>query len=112
VSILHFLRRRSRWLCRPAWYHLGTTPGRWALRGVDACAGEEAFAPRIGWTLRDVAVSWRPGNHATSVTSIVSGVGIVWLLGGSRTVALSMAPKAVTTPIGLAISQEIGGVRH
>jgi putative effector of murein hydrolase len=47
---------------------------------------------------------------AGSVTSIVSGVGIVWLLGGSRTVALSMAPKAVTTPIAIAVSQEIGGV--
>jgi putative effector of murein hydrolase len=47
---------------------------------------------------------------AGSVTSIVSGVGIVWLLGGSRTVALSMAPKAVTTPIAVAVSQEIGGV--
>jgi putative effector of murein hydrolase len=46
---------------------------------------------------------------AGSVTSIVSGVGIVWLLGGSRTVALSMAPKAVTTPIAVAVSQEIGG---
>jgi putative effector of murein hydrolase len=47
---------------------------------------------------------------AGSVTSIVSGVGIVWLLGGSRTVALSMAPKAVTTPIAIAVSQRIGGV--
>jgi len=47
---------------------------------------------------------------AGSVTSIVSGVGIVWLLGGSRTVALSMAPKAVTTPIAVAVSRQIGGV--
>lgn len=47
---------------------------------------------------------------AGSVTSIVSGVGIVWLLGGSRTVALSMAPKAVTTPIAISVAQEIGGV--
>lgn len=47
---------------------------------------------------------------AGSITSIVSGVAIVWLLGGSRAVALSMAPKAVTTPIAVAVSQEIGGV--
>jgi len=46
---------------------------------------------------------------AGSVTSIVSGVAIVWLMGGSRLVALSMAPKAVTTPIAMAVSQEIGG---
>jgi putative effector of murein hydrolase len=45
-----------------------------------------------------------------SITSVVSGVAIVWLLGGSKIVALSMAPKAVTTPIAMAVSQEIGGV--
>jgi len=47
---------------------------------------------------------------AGSITSIVSGVGIVWVLGGSRIVALSMAPKAVTTPIAMAVSQQVGGV--
>ncbi|MBR1005269.1 LrgB family protein [Bradyrhizobium diazoefficiens] len=47
---------------------------------------------------------------AGSVTSIVTGVGIVWLLGGSRTVALSIAPKAVTTPIAMAVSEQIGGI--
>ena len=47
---------------------------------------------------------------AGSATSIMSGVAIVWLLGGSRIVALSMAPKAVTTPIAMAVSQQIGGV--
>ncbi len=47
---------------------------------------------------------------AGSLTSIVSGVAIVSLLGGSRIVALSMAPKSVTTPIAMAVSQQIGGV--
>jgi putative effector of murein hydrolase len=47
---------------------------------------------------------------AGSVTSIVSGVAIVRLFGGSRVVALSMAPKAVTTPIAMAVSEQIGGV--
>lgn len=47
---------------------------------------------------------------AGSLTSVISGVGIVWLLGGSRSVALSMAPKAVTTPIAMAVSNQIGGV--
>jgi putative effector of murein hydrolase len=47
---------------------------------------------------------------AGSLTSIVSGFAIVWLLGGSREVALSMAPKAVTTPIAVAVSEQIGGV--
>jgi putative effector of murein hydrolase len=47
---------------------------------------------------------------AGSVTSIISGIAIVRLLGGSQTVALSMAPKAVTTPIAMAVSQQIGGM--
>lgn len=47
---------------------------------------------------------------AGSLTSIVSGISIVWALGGSHSMALSMAPKAVTTPIAMAVSQQIGGV--
>jgi len=47
---------------------------------------------------------------AGSITSTLSGVCIVWLLGGSRAVAFSMAPKAVTTPIAMTIAQQAGGV--
>ncbi|NHN87618.1 LrgB family protein [Acetobacter conturbans] len=47
---------------------------------------------------------------AGSVTSVVSGILIVMLLGGSHEVALSMAPKAVTTPIAIAITTQIGGI--
>ena len=47
---------------------------------------------------------------AGSVTTTVSGVAVVWMLGGGRSVALSMAPKSVTTPIAMAVAQEVGGV--
>jgi putative effector of murein hydrolase len=47
---------------------------------------------------------------AGSLTSTLTGVCAVWLLGGSRAVALSMAPKAVTTPIAMAVAQQVGGV--
>ena len=47
---------------------------------------------------------------AGSLTSALSGVAVVAWLGGGRVVALSMAPKAVTTPIALSLSAEIGGV--
>jgi putative effector of murein hydrolase len=47
---------------------------------------------------------------AGSLVSTVSGIALVWACGGSRTVALSMAPKSVTTPIAMAVSQQIGGV--
>ncbi|NHO30995.1 LrgB family protein [Acetobacter fallax] len=46
---------------------------------------------------------------AGSVTSVVSGIALVLLFGGSHEVALSMAPKAVTTPIAIAITSQIGG---
>jgi putative effector of murein hydrolase len=47
---------------------------------------------------------------AGSLTSVLSGIGAVWLLGGSRAVAFSMAPKAVTTPIAMAVAQQAGGL--
>jgi putative effector of murein hydrolase len=47
---------------------------------------------------------------AGSLTSALSGVAVVAWLGGGRAIAFSMAPKAVTTPIALSLSQEIGGV--
>jgi putative effector of murein hydrolase len=47
---------------------------------------------------------------AGSLTSALSGVAVVAWLGGGRAVALSMAPKAVTTPIALSLSQEVGGL--
>ncbi|QAY95280.1 hypothetical protein CWB41_05650 [Methylovirgula ligni] len=46
---------------------------------------------------------------AGAVTAILSGIVIVRLLGGSRAIALSMAPKSITTPIAMAVSSEIGG---
>jgi putative effector of murein hydrolase len=47
---------------------------------------------------------------AGSVTSTLSGVAVVWLLGGDRSITFSMAPKGITTPIALALAQEVGGV--
>ncbi len=47
---------------------------------------------------------------AGSLTSALSGVAVVAWLGGGRATAFSMAPKAVTTPVALSLSQEIGGV--
>ena len=47
---------------------------------------------------------------AGSVTAAVTGIATVWLLGGSRVAAFSMAPKSVTTPIAMAVAQQVGGV--
>jgi predicted murein hydrolase (TIGR00659 family) len=47
---------------------------------------------------------------AGSVTAIGSAVGIGWLLGASHETLLSLAPKSVTTPIAMGISEQIGGL--
>ncbi len=47
---------------------------------------------------------------AGSLASMAAGAGIVWAAGGSRAVALSMLAKAATTPIAMAVSQQVGGV--
>src|SRR5207248_7883008 len=47
---------------------------------------------------------------AGSLTAIASAVAIARLLGARGETIASMAPKSVTTPIALAISEEIGGL--
>lgn len=44
-----------------------------------------------------------------SVVGIVTGVGLVRLLGGSELTALSIAAKSVTTPIAIGITENLGG---
>lgn len=45
-----------------------------------------------------------------SLTAIASAVGIALVLGGERIVLLTLAPKSVTTPIAIGISEKIGGL--
>ncbi len=47
---------------------------------------------------------------AGSLASILSACGLAWILGGSREVILSLAPKSVTTPIAISIVEKIGGM--
>jgi putative effector of murein hydrolase len=44
-----------------------------------------------------------------SLVGMLSGYGLVRLLGGSQLVALSMLPKSLTTPIAIGIAENIGG---
>lgn len=50
------------------------------------------------------------GVTAGAVVSIITASGLAWLLGGSREVILSLAPKSVTTPIAIGIVEKIGGL--
>ncbi len=45
-----------------------------------------------------------------SLTAIISAVGLAWFLGGERILLLTLAPKSVTTPIAMGISEKIGGI--
>ncbi len=41
--------------------------------------------------------------------AIISGVGVAYLLGASETTLLSLAPKSVTAPVAMGLSEIIGG---
>ena len=45
-----------------------------------------------------------------SLAAVASAVGLGWALGASRDVLLSLAPKSVTLPIAMAITERLGGV--
>lgn len=44
-----------------------------------------------------------------SVAALLSAALIAWLLGAPQTVVASIAPKSVTTPIAMGISEQLGG---
>ena len=60
---------------------------------------------KVRANLRAIVVSVCVG----SLTGMVSAVGLALLLGGSQTLALSLAPKSVTTPIAIGVAEHIGG---
>ncbi len=45
-----------------------------------------------------------------SLAAIISAVGLASLLGASSPTLLSLAPKSVTTPIAMGVSEQIGGI--
>ncbi len=46
---------------------------------------------------------------AGSLTAMAAAAGVGWALGASPTTLRSLLPKSVTTPIAMAISEQIGG---
>ncbi|MCZ8521494.1 MULTISPECIES: LrgB family protein [Paenibacillus] len=49
------------------------------------------------------------GVSAGSLSSLLLAAGLVWALGGSRELLLSMMPKSVTSPVAIEISRQAGG---
>ncbi|MFL6153275.1 MAG: LrgB family protein [Ornithinibacter sp.] len=63
------------------------------------------------WHLvRRSAVPILTGVVVGAAVSIASAVLVTRLAGGSRTIQLTMAPKATTTPVSIALSDQIGGI--
>lgn len=65
-----------------------------------------AALPLLRRSLSGVALAMIVG----ALLSAASGLLLVKALGGSSHLALSMAPKGVTTPIAMALAQNLGGV--
>lgn len=47
---------------------------------------------------------------AGSLTAIATAVGIGWALGGAGDTILSLAPKSVTAPVAMGITEQLGGL--
>ena len=47
---------------------------------------------------------------AGSLTASISAVGFAWAFGAAETTLISLAPKSVTTPIAMGISENLGGL--
>lgn len=47
---------------------------------------------------------------AGAVTSIVSAVGVLALFGAPREILASIAPRATTTPVAMAVAGQLGGI--
>ena len=60
--------------------------------------------------VRAVLVPMLVALLAGALTAVVTAVGTAWLLGASFETLASLAPKSVTTPIAMGISERIGGL--
>jgi len=82
---------------------------------IDLMLGPSVVA--LGYTLytqiasiKENAVSILTALFVGSVTGIGSVLILAKILGSSHTLAVTLAPKSVTTPIAMAISERFGGI--
>lgn len=61
-------------------------------------------------TIRKLAVPLLLALMAGSMTAIVSAVGVVWMFGAPKSVLASIAPRAATSPVGMAVAETLGGI--
>lgn len=60
--------------------------------------------------LRGVVLPLLLGVPLGAAASILIGYGLVHLLGGGEELALTMSPKAATSPVAIVLSEQVGGL--
>ena len=60
--------------------------------------------------IRRLAVPISLALAAVATTAVVSAVGVLTLFGAPREILASIAPRATTTPVAMAVAQQLGGV--
>lgn len=60
--------------------------------------------------IRQLAIPILLALLAGAITAIVSAVGILWLFGAPGPILASIAPRATTTPVAMAVAQQLGGI--
>ena len=60
--------------------------------------------------VRNSAIAVLASILVGSLTAMVSAVAVGWLLGGSRDSLISLAPKSVTAPVAMGITERLGGL--
>lgn len=60
--------------------------------------------------VRQSAVAILTSLIAGSLTAALSAVGIGWIFGASRQTLISLAPKSVTAPVAMGITEQLGGL--
>lgn len=61
-------------------------------------------------TIRRLALPIGLALSAGAVTAVVSAVGVVWAFGAPVEILASIAPRATTTPVGMAVAETLGGI--
>lgn len=89
-------------------YQRGAQPLTWLLSPAVVALALPLYKqlPHVRRRLKAIALSTLAG----SVCSIVVGTALALLAGGSHAMAASLAPKAVTTPVAMAIASSTGGI--
>lgn len=71
-----------------------------------------ALAVPLYFNFHKLRRMWLPllgGLLVGSVTAVTSAIGVAWLLGGSTETLLALAPKSVTAPVAMGITEKLGG---